>query len=92
MVNALSNAISRTDVHSLTSMEVLVTLKDAIENDARIEAKQKRAWVDFLVTDPEGLLQPLGQGGRAQGAVRLLRGGERQPAREIPRRGGGHLG
>ncbi|MCS4505219.1 serine protein kinase [Arhodomonas aquaeolei] len=50
VVNALSNAISRSDVSSLTSMEVLVTLKDAIENDARIESKQKRAWVDFLVT------------------------------------------
>ncbi|PWG63157.1 PrkA family serine protein kinase [Sediminicurvatus halobius] len=50
VVNALSNAISRSEVHSLTSMEVLVTLKDAIENDARIEPKQKRHWVDFLVT------------------------------------------
>lgn len=50
VVNALSNAISRSEVRSLTSMEVLVTLKDAIENDARIEARQKRQWVDFLVT------------------------------------------
>ena len=50
VVNALSNAISRSDAKSLTSMEVLVTLKDAIENDARMETKQKRAWVDFLVT------------------------------------------
>jgi serine protein kinase len=49
VVNALSNAISRNEVQSLTSMEVLVTLKDAIENDARIEAKQRRQWVDFLV-------------------------------------------
>ncbi len=50
VVNALSNAISRSETKSLTSMEVLVTLKDAIESDARIEAKQKREWVDFLVT------------------------------------------
>ena len=50
VVNALSNAISRSEVQSLTSMEVLVALKDAIENDARIDPKQKRAWVDFLVT------------------------------------------
>ncbi len=49
VVNALSNAISRNEVQSLTSMEVLVTLKEAIENDARIEAKQRRQWVDFLV-------------------------------------------
>ncbi len=49
VVNALSNAISRNESQSLTSMEVLVTLKDAIESDARIEAKQRRQWVDFLV-------------------------------------------
>lgn len=50
VVNALSNAISRSEAKSLTSMEVLVTLKDSIENDARMEAKKKREWVDFLVT------------------------------------------
>ena len=50
VVNALSNAISRSETKSLTSMEVLVTLKEAIENDARIDAKQRRQWVDFLVT------------------------------------------
>ncbi|MBB3048315.1 serine protein kinase [Litorivivens lipolytica] len=50
VVNALSNAISRSEAKSLTSMEVLVTLKDAIESDARMDAKQKREWVDFLVT------------------------------------------
>jgi serine protein kinase len=49
VINALSNAISRSEVHSLTSMEVLITLKDAIESDARIEARQKREWVDLLV-------------------------------------------
>ncbi|MAY36094.1 MAG: serine protein kinase [Spongiibacteraceae bacterium] len=50
VVNALSNAISRSEAKSLTSMEVLVTLKESIENDARMDAKQKREWVDFLVT------------------------------------------
>ncbi|MBK6961733.1 MAG: serine protein kinase [Gammaproteobacteria bacterium] len=50
VVNALSNAISRSEAKSLTSMEVLVTLKEAIESDARIDAKQRRQWVDFLVT------------------------------------------
>src|SRR5690625_162363 len=50
IVNALSNAIASSEAKSLTSMEVLLTLKDAIENDARIDAKQKRNWVDFLVT------------------------------------------
>ncbi|WP_372759057.1 serine protein kinase [Litorivivens sp.] len=50
VVNALSNAISRSEAESLTSMEVLVTLKDSIESDARMDAKQKREWVDFLVT------------------------------------------
>ncbi|MEW8624724.1 MAG: serine protein kinase [Candidatus Thiodiazotropha sp.] len=50
VVNALSNAITRTDTSSLTSMEVLLALKDGIESDARMEAKQKTAWIDFLVT------------------------------------------
>ena len=49
VINALSNAISRSEVQSLTSMEVLITLKDALESDARIESKQKREWVDLLV-------------------------------------------
>jgi serine protein kinase len=49
VINALSNAISRSEVQSLTSMEVLITLKDAVESDARIESKQKREWVDLLV-------------------------------------------
>jgi serine protein kinase len=50
IVNALSNAIASNEAKSLTSMEVLLTLKDAIENDARVDAKHKRASVDFLVT------------------------------------------
>ena len=49
VVNALSNAITHSSVNSLTSMEVLLALKDDIESDARIDARQKRAWVDFLV-------------------------------------------
>ncbi len=50
VVNALSNAIASSEAKSLTSMEVLLTLKDAIESDARMDAKQKRGWVDYLVT------------------------------------------
>ena len=50
VINAVSNAITRSEVHSLTTMDVLLTLKDAIESDARMEAKQKRQWIDFLVT------------------------------------------
>ncbi|MCS6946803.1 MAG: hypothetical protein NZM12_04230 [Steroidobacteraceae bacterium] len=49
VVNAISNAITRNDARSLTSMELLIALKDAIENDARIDAKQKKAWIDHLV-------------------------------------------
>lgn len=49
VINALSNAIIRSEVRSLTSMEVLLTLKDAIDSDARIDAKQKRHWIDQLV-------------------------------------------
>ncbi len=49
VINAISNAITRSDSQSLTSMEVLLALKDAIESDARMDAKHKRQWIDFLV-------------------------------------------
>jgi len=49
VVNALSNAITHSEVQSLTTMEVLLAIKDAIESDARIDAKQKRRWIDLLV-------------------------------------------
>jgi len=49
VINALSNAIIQSDARSLTSMDVLLAIKDAIESDARIDDKKKRKWVDFLV-------------------------------------------
>ncbi|HEX2531535.1 MAG TPA: serine protein kinase [Burkholderiaceae bacterium] len=49
VINALSNAIIQSNAKSLTTMDVLLALKDAIENDARIEPKKKRKWVDYLV-------------------------------------------
>ncbi len=49
VVNALSNAIIQSSAKSLTSMDVLIALKDAIESDVRIDGKKKRKWVDFLV-------------------------------------------
>jgi serine protein kinase len=50
VINALSTAITRGNARSLTSMELLLALKDAIESDARIDAKQKKTWFDHLVT------------------------------------------
>jgi serine protein kinase len=50
IVNAISNAITKSDAKSLTSMELLLALKDGIESDARMDAKQKKAWIDHLVT------------------------------------------
>jgi len=50
VINAISNAITRGNTRSLTSMELLLALKDAIDSDARIDAKQKKSWVDHLVT------------------------------------------
>ncbi len=50
IINAISNAITRSNAHSLTSMELLLALKDGIEHDARIDAKQKKGWIDHLVT------------------------------------------
>jgi serine protein kinase len=49
VINAISNAITRSDTRSLTSMEVLLALKDSIEHDARMDAKVKKAWIDHLV-------------------------------------------
>ena len=49
VINAISNAITRSEARSLTSMEVLLALKDTIESDARMESKQKREWIDYLV-------------------------------------------
>ncbi|WP_051780742.1 prkA protein [Janthinobacterium agaricidamnosum] len=49
VINALSNAIIASNQKSLSTMDVLLALKDGIENDARIDAKRKRKWVDYLV-------------------------------------------
>jgi serine protein kinase len=49
VINALSNAIIQSQAKSLTTMDVLLALKDAIESDVRIDGKRKRKWVDFLV-------------------------------------------
>ena len=49
VINSLSNAIVQSAAQSLTTMDVLLGLKDAIESDARIDPKKKRKWVDFLV-------------------------------------------
>jgi serine protein kinase len=50
VINSLSNAITRGNTHSLTSMELLLALKDSIDSDARMEAKHKKVWIDHLVT------------------------------------------
>ncbi len=50
VINAISTAITRGTTRSLTSMDLLLALKDGIESDARMEAKQKKAWIDHLVT------------------------------------------
>ncbi len=49
VINALSNAIIASNRRSLSTMDVLLALKDGIESDARIEPKKKRKWVDYLV-------------------------------------------
>src|SRR5204862_7437617 len=49
VINALSNAIIQSEARSLTTMDVLIALKDAIESDVRIDGKKKRKWIDFLV-------------------------------------------
>ncbi|HKQ29242.1 MAG TPA: serine protein kinase [Burkholderiales bacterium] len=50
VINALSNAIIQSSAKSLTTMDVLIALKDAIESDVRMDGKKKRKWIDYLVT------------------------------------------
>jgi serine protein kinase len=50
VINALSNAIIQSSAKSLTTMEVLIAIKDAIESDVRMDGKKKRKWIDYLVT------------------------------------------
>ena len=50
VVNAISKAITKSEIQSLTSMDILLALKDSIESDARMDAKQKTKWMDYLVT------------------------------------------
>jgi serine protein kinase len=49
VINAISNAITRSDAASLTSMDMLLALKDSIESDARMDAARKKLWIEFLV-------------------------------------------
>ena len=49
VINALSNAIIQSSRASLSTMDLLLALKDGIESDARIEPRRKRRWVDYLV-------------------------------------------
>jgi serine protein kinase len=50
VINALSSAIIRSHARSLTSMDVLIALKDDIDSDVRMDGKKKRKWIDYLVT------------------------------------------
>jgi serine protein kinase len=49
VINSISNAITRSEARSLTSMEVMLAIKDAVESDPRIDPKEKRRAVDLLV-------------------------------------------
>ena len=49
VINALSHAIIAAQRNSLSTMDVLLALKDGIESDARIEPRRKRKWIDYLV-------------------------------------------
>ncbi len=86
VINALSTAITRGNARSLTSMELLLALKDAIESDARIDAKQKKTLVRPPRDGAQGVLQSVGQGGRPSGLVRLLPGRGAAASGEVPRR------
>ncbi len=50
VINALAGAISSSQRQSLTAVDVMLALKDAIDADARMDGRQKKQWKDFLVT------------------------------------------
>src|SRR5688572_18988696 len=50
VINAVSNAIIQSSAKSLTTMDVLIAIKDAIDSDVRMDGKKKRKWIDYLVT------------------------------------------
>lgn len=50
IMNALAGAISSSERKSLTAMDVQLALKDAIEADSRMSAREKKAWIDLLIT------------------------------------------
>lgn len=50
VMNALAGAISRSERHSLTAMDVLLALKDNIDADARMDVRKKNQWKDLLIT------------------------------------------
>jgi serine protein kinase len=49
VINGLSQAIIQSARNSISTMDLLLALKDSIESDARIEPSRKRRWVDYLV-------------------------------------------
>ncbi|NRR30584.1 serine protein kinase [Oxalobacteraceae bacterium] len=49
VINALSYAIIQSQRRSLSTMDFLLALKKSIENDARIDARRKRKWIDLLI-------------------------------------------
>ncbi|WP_229259791.1 serine protein kinase [Duganella aquatilis] len=58
VINGLSHAIIQSERHSISTMDLLLALKDAIENDARIESSRKRRWVDYLVLTRKEFYMP----------------------------------
>ncbi|WP_343731659.1 serine protein kinase [Duganella sp.] len=49
VINGLSHAIIQSSCNSISTMDLLLALKDAIESDARLDSSRKRRWVDYLV-------------------------------------------
>ena len=85
VINAISNAITRGNTHSLTSMELLLAIKDSIESDARMDVEAEEGLDRSPGDRPQGVLQPLGQGRCAPRDVCLVRRGGAAAAREVSR-------
>ena len=92
VINAISNAITRSETKSLTSMEVLLALKDAIENDARMDASRKKEWVDFLVLARKDFYNRWVKEDVHRALFASFERGSAAASREVSRRGGGRAG
>ncbi len=89
VINAISAAIIKSNAKSLTTMGVLLAVKDAIESDARIDPKEKRRWIDFLVVARKDFYNRWVKEDVHKALFVVVRAGSAGASRQVRRRGRG---